>query len=151
VQADQVLAAALSNLKTTIELSHAEVTCDPLPVVHANATELVQVFQNLVANAIKFRGEETPRIHISAERNDETWRFAVRDNGIGIDPEYTKQIFEIFKRLHGGLHKGTGIGLAICKKVVESYGGQIWVESQPGRGSTFFFTLRPAEAGMFVP
>jgi PAS domain S-box-containing protein len=146
VEASQALHAALSNLKTAIDSSQARITYDPLPVVHANPTELGQVFQNLIANAIKFRSEETPRIHVSAERDGGTWRFAVQDNGIGIEPEYTKQIFEIFKRLDGGRREGTGIGLAICKKVVENYGGQIWVNSQPGSGSTFFFTLRPAAA-----
>jgi light-regulated signal transduction histidine kinase (bacteriophytochrome) len=147
VEAEKTVRAALSNLKTMIDSNRAVITQDPLPVVQANPTELAQVFQNLIANAIKFRGVGTPRIHISAEPKDGSWRFAVRDNGIGIEPEYRQQIFEIFKRLHSGRHEGTGIGLAICKKAIESNGGKIWVESELGRGSTFFFTLRPGEAG----
>jgi signal transduction histidine kinase len=109
--------------------------------VVAEEVMLMQVFHNLVSNSIKYRGEETPRIHVSAERNGEGWQFSVRDNGIGIDPRDTGRVFGMFKRLHGSEIPGTGIGLALCKKVVERQGGRIWVESEPGRGATFRFTI----------
>lgn len=102
---------------------------------------MTQLFQNLISNSIKFRGEETPRIHVSAERNAEGWLFSVRDNGIGIDPQDAGRVFGMFKRLHGAELPGTGIGLALCKKVVERKGGRIWVESETGRGATFKFTV----------
>ena len=101
----------------------------------------MQLFQNLISNSIKYRGEETPRIHVSAERDAEGWLFAVRDNGIGIDPQDADRVFGMFKRLHGSEIPGTGIGLALCKKVVERQGGRIWVESEAGRGATFKFTI----------
>ena len=133
---------ALANLKAAIETSGTVVTHGPLPaVVHDNLL-LVQLFQNLIGNAIKFHVEKPPRIHVSAEQKGEEWVFAVRDNGIGIDPQYAERIFTIFQRLHtGDEYPGTGIGLAICKKIVERRGGRIWVESQPGTGSTFYFTI----------
>ena len=117
------------------------VTSDPLPTVAAEEVLLMQLFQNLISNSIKYRGKETPRIHVSAERDGEGWRFAVRDNGIGIDPQDADRVFGMFKRLHGSEIPGTGIGLAICKKVVERQGGRIWVESEAGRGATFKFTI----------
>jgi signal transduction histidine kinase len=106
---------------------------------------LIQLFQNLISNAIKFRGEETPRIHVSAERDGEGWLFAVRDNGIGIEPQDADRVFGMFKRLHGSEIPGTGIGLALCRKIVERKGGRIWVESEAGRGATFKFTIPPRE------
>jgi light-regulated signal transduction histidine kinase (bacteriophytochrome) len=102
---------------------------------------LIQLFQNLISNSIKYRGEEAPRIHVSAERGAEGWLFSVRDNGIGIDPQYADRVFGMFKRLHGSEVPGTGIGLAICKRVVERQGGRIWVESEAGQGATFKFTI----------
>ena len=137
-----ILNKVLSTLKVFINENKAKVTYDPLPAVIANPIQLGQVFQNLIFNAIKFHKEEAPKIHISAERKANEWVFSVRDNGIGIDPQYSERIFEIFKRLHTREYfSGTGIGLAICKKIVERYGGRIWVESELGKGSTFYFTL----------
>ena len=108
--------------------------------------QLAQVFQNLSGNAIKFRGEEAPRIHVSSRFADGDWVFAVRDNGIGFDPQYADRIFLVFQRLHNrSEYPGTGIGLAICKKIVDRHGGRIWVDSHPGTGSTFFFTIPEKE------
>jgi light-regulated signal transduction histidine kinase (bacteriophytochrome) len=146
VDTGAVLTKALLNLQTAITESGAIVTSDPLPTVVAEEVSLMQLFQNLISNSIKYRGEETPRIHVSAERDAQMWLFAVRDNGIGIDPQYTDRVFGMFKRLHGSDIPGTGIGLAICKKVVERQGGQIWVESEAGRGATFKFTVPGRQA-----
>jgi PAS domain S-box-containing protein len=137
-----VLDQALANLKVAIEESGAVVTHDPLPTVMADKLQLIQLFQNLIGNAVKFHAEGPPRIHVSAELKGNEWVFSVSDNGIGIDPHYAERIFVIFQRLHTREeYPGTGIGLAICKKIVERRGGRIWVESQPGRGSTFYFTI----------
>lgn len=136
-----VLAKALANLQTAISQSGAIVTSDPLPTVVAEEIMLTQLFQNLISNSIKYRSAETPRIHVSAEREKEGWRFAVRDNGIGIDPQDASRVFGMFRRLHGNEIPGTGIGLALCKKIVERKGGRIWVESEAGRGATFKFTI----------
>jgi len=136
-----VLANALMNLQAAIAESGAIVTSDPLPTVVAEEVMLTQLFQNLISNSIKFRGTETPRIHVSVERIAEGWLFSVRDNGIGIDPHDADRVFGMFKRLHGREIPGTGIGLALCKKVVERKGGRIWVESEAGRGATFKFTI----------
>jgi light-regulated signal transduction histidine kinase (bacteriophytochrome) len=137
------LQQALTNLSGAIEDSAAQVTHDPLPRVLADEIQLVQLFQNLIGNAIKYQRPGVPRVHISAARDGEKkWIFAVEDNGLGIAPEYFERIFGVFQRLHKrDEFAGTGIGLAICKKIVERHGGTIWVESQPGKGSTFRFAL----------
>lgn len=137
-----VLTQALTNLQVAIAESGAQVTHDPLPSVMADATQLTEVLQNLVSNAIKFRGEPPPRVHVAAEEAANEWVFWVRDNGIGIEPQDLGRVFEIFKRLHTrDEYPGTGIGLAICKKTVERHGGRMWAESQPANGSTFYFTI----------
>jgi len=139
---ESVLERALTNLKMTIEESRAVVTHTPLPKIMADDIQLVQLLQNLIANAIKFRGKKSPRIHLSVKREESRWVFSVKDNGIGIAPEYTERIFEIFQRLHSRKdYPGTGIGLAVCKRIVERHGGRIWIESQPDKGSTFYFTI----------
>ena len=142
-----VLAKALLNLQAAIAESGAIVTSDPLPTVVAEEVMLLQLFQNLISNSIKYRGEETPRIHVSAERDGNEWLIAVRDNGIGIDPQDSDRVFGMFKRLHGSEIPGTGIGLALCKKIVERQGGRIWVESESGRGATFKFTISARRPG----
>ena len=139
---NDTLNRALANLRVAIEESGAFVTHDMLPVVMVDGTQLIQLFQNLVGNAIKYRREEPIRIHVSAEKKGAEWQFSVSDNGIGIDPRDTESIFEIFHRSkEGSDHPGTGIGLAICKRIVELHHGRIWVESEPGKGSTFFFKI----------
>jgi PAS domain S-box-containing protein len=136
------LAKALANLRSAQQESGASVTHGELPRVLADANQLAQLFQNLLANAMKFRGAEPPRIHVDAETRADVWVFRVKDNGIGLDPQYGERIFMMFQRLHGKTeYPGTGIGLAICKKIVERHGGRIWVESAPGSGCTFGFTL----------
>jgi PAS domain S-box-containing protein len=137
----EALRKALLNLQASIDQNQALVTWNGLPTVHAHEIRLVQLLQNLLGNAIKYRGSDRPQVRIDAERQSGAWRFAVKDNGIGIKAEYVQQIFGIFKRLHGSNYPGTGIGLAICERIVKSYGGQIWVESSLGEGSTFYFTL----------
>lgn len=142
VDCNGLLEEVLGNLRVAVEESRAVVTHDPLPTVMADGRQLGQLFQNLIGNAIKFRGEEPPQVHVSAERQTGEWLFSVRDNGIGMDPQYAERIFVIFQRLHNREeYPGTGIGLAICKKIVERHGGRIWVASQAGRGTTFHFTL----------
>jgi light-regulated signal transduction histidine kinase (bacteriophytochrome) len=141
VDSHVALGHALANLAAAIEEHQAMVSNDDLPVVNADETQLVQVFQNLIGNALKFRSNETPRVHISAERRPGEWLFSVRDNGIGIAPEFHPRLFQIFQRLHGKDVPGTGIGLAQCKRIVERHGGIIWVESEEGQGATFRFTL----------
>jgi len=137
-----VMEQTLVDLKAGIVDSGAVVTCDPLPTVLADVAQLRQLFQNLVGNAIKFRGQQPPRVHVSAEPRGDEWVFSVRDNGIGIASQYNERIFQIFQRLHTrSEYKGTGIGLAVCRRIVERHGGRIWVESEPGKGSSFFFTL----------
>lgn len=148
VNARNVFDEAVSNLRMAIEESDASVTHDDFPIVKADGTQLAQVFQNLIGNAIKFRRPgEPPRVHVSAKLDGKEWVFSVRDNGIGIEPEFIGRLFVIFQRLHTrDEYPGTGIGLAVCKKIVERHGGRIWVESEPGRGSTFYFTI-PADKG----
>ena len=147
VPSENALRKALTNLRIMIKQSGAVVTHDALPTVRADETQLTQVFQNLVGNAIKYRRAEDPRVHVSAARNGgNEWTFSVGDNGLGIDPQYFERIFVLFQRLHGrDEFEGTGIGLAICKKIVERQGGRIWVESQPEKGSTFYFALPEIE------
>ena len=143
---EEVLESALGNLRMAIQESGSVVTHDPLPVVSADRTQLVQLFQNLIGNAIKFRSDDHPKIHVSAQENGREWVFSVRDNGIGFDPEHKERIFVIFQRLHSrGKYPGTGIGLAVCKRIVERHVGSIWVESAPGQGSTFYFTIPKAQ------
>jgi PAS domain S-box-containing protein len=137
----EVMREVLLNLKVSIDETSAAVLCGDLPLVRADQIRLVQVFQNLIGNAIKYRSEASPCIQINAERGESEWVLAVKDNGIGIEPEYAEQVFGVFKRLHGAAYPGTGIGLAICQRIIEMHGGRIWVESIPGCGSTFYFTL----------
>jgi PAS domain S-box-containing protein len=141
VDMEKILAQAIDNHHVTIEETGAVVTHDPLPAVQGEETPLLQLMQNLIGNALKYRSARPPRIHISGSAQGPQWRFSVSDNGIGIKPEYRTQIFEPFKRLHGEDKPGTGVGLAICKRIVEAMGGRIWVESEVGKGSTFYFTL----------
>jgi light-regulated signal transduction histidine kinase (bacteriophytochrome) len=133
---------AVINLRAAIKETDAVVIHDHLPTVLADATQMVQLFQNLLGNSIKFHSDQRPEIHVRAQRNGSEWIFSVCDNGIGIDPKYFERIFIIFQRLHSrGEYPGTGIGLAICKKIVERHKGRIWVESELGKGATFYFTI----------
>ncbi len=144
---EEVLEEVTLNLKLSLEENDAALSHDPLPVVMADASQLLQLLQNLISNAIKFQSGRRSEIHIAAERQGGEWTFSVRDNGIGIDPAFHDRVFQFFQRLHSREdYPGTGIGLAICKKIVERHGGRIWVESEPDAGSTFFFTV-PAERG----
>ncbi len=146
VDLEAVLDEAAENLKASIQESRAVLTRGKLPLVHGERSQLVQLFQNLIGNAIKFRGENAPRISISAESRGQECVFAVADNGIGIATEYRERVFEIFQRLHTRAeYPGNGIGLSICKKIVEQHGGRIWVESEPGQGATFKFILPAAQ------
>jgi signal transduction histidine kinase len=140
---ESILSAVLENLAADLQRNQAEVTHDPLPTVMAHSTLLSQLFQNLVENAVKYHGDKTPRVHIHAERGEKDWSFSVRDNGIGIHPRDAQHIFEPFRRARtdGVKRPGSGIGLATCKRIVERHGGRIWVESVPGQGATFCFTL----------
>src|ERR1700733_1481145 len=144
---DAALAGVLMMLDGLIREKRAMITHDPLPLVAADFNELVQLFQNLIGNGLKYQRNEIPRVHVSVEQRDEESLFSVRDNGLGIEPEYRDQIFGIFKRAHGREYPGNGIGLAICKKIVERRHGRIWVESAVRKGSTFYFTLPNAETG----
>ncbi|BBD59978.1 multi-sensor signal transduction histidine kinase [Nostoc sp. HK-01] len=141
-EVETALERALGNLRQRIAETNTIITHDPLPTVMAGSTQLMQLFQNLIANAIKFRSDQPPQIHVGAERLEDEWLFWVRDNGIGIDPRFSDRIFVIFQRLHTrDEYAGTGMGLAICKKIAECHRGRIWVESQLGEGATFYFTI----------
>jgi PAS domain S-box-containing protein len=148
ISSKQALEEALRNLRVAILRNQAVVTYDELPTVTMNMPQLVQVFENLVENAIKYRGAAIPHVHISAVKSSRAeWIFSVRDNGLGIEAQHFKRIFVIFQRLHGREEfEGAGVGLAVCKKIIERHGGKIWVESQPARGSTFYFALLQPEA-----
>jgi PAS domain S-box-containing protein len=150
VDTGRLIDDVVRDLATALEESGGRVEHTDLPLVHGDPTQLRQLFQNLIANAVKFHGERQPHVSITATASDRVWTFAVRDNGIGIEPQYLERIFVLFQRLHTRAdYPGTGIGLAICKKIVQRHGGRIWLESQPGQGTTFFFTLptSPATAG----
>jgi PAS domain S-box-containing protein len=141
VDANAQVVAAVQNLEASIRKSGAQIAHDRLPFVRIDGTHLTQIFQNLIGNAIHYRGPDAPKIHVSVADQGDAWVFSCTDNGIGIAPRYQAQIFEPFKRLHGHDRPGSGIGLAICKKIVERFGGRIWVESEENKGSKFFFTL----------
>ena len=141
-EGETLVEKTLLNLKAAIEDSKAVITHDPMPTLSVDGIQIIQLLQNLIGNAIKFRGAEPPKIHVGLEDKDEDWLLYVRDNGIGLDMEFKERIFVIFQRLHTkGEYPGTGIGLAVCKRIVERHGGRIWVESEPGKGTTFFFTI----------
>ncbi|MFW6127398.1 MAG: sensor histidine kinase [Thermodesulfobacteriota bacterium] len=142
VDANAVLEQVIKDFSLTIKEKRARITHDALPKVMADQSQLARVFQNLIGNALKFSGDQPPRVHVGARSTDGEWLFWVQDQGIGIDPRHCEGIFLMFQRLHSREeYPGTGIGLAICKKIVERHGGRIWVESEPGRGSTFYFTI----------
>ena len=149
---EEILRRALADLTVTVDESKAEVTHEPLPTVMADGSQMEQLFQNIVGNAIKFAGDSPPRIHISADHIGAQWIFSVRDHGIGIDPRYHDRIFGIFQRLHArDAYPGTGIGLSICKRIVERHGGRIWVESAEGQGATFYFSVPAVPASLDPP
>jgi light-regulated signal transduction histidine kinase (bacteriophytochrome) len=142
IACEAVLSKVLSNLKVALIESRTVVTHDPLPTVMGDEIQLIQLFQNLIGNAIKFRREERLQVHISAVPREKEWVFSINDNGIGMESEYFERIFTLFQRLHSkSEYPGTGIGLAVCKKIVERHQGRIWVESTIGVGSTFHFTI----------
>ncbi|MCE5302816.1 MAG: response regulator [Planctomycetaceae bacterium] len=145
-----VLTNAQANLEASIREQSAEIEAGPMPTVQGDSTQLVQVLQNLIGNAIKFRRDEPPRIQVHAVRDGDLWRFSVQDNGIGVAQDHFARIFQTFHRLHGQEYPGTGIGLAICKKIIDRHGGRIWLDSIVGQGTTFYFTLsaqdRPAQS-----
>jgi chemotaxis family two-component system sensor kinase Cph1 len=145
---EALLAQVLAGLKTAVAESGATVTHDPLPVVPGDPAQIEQVFSNLLSNALKFRGAAAPRVHVGAVRRGDDWEFSVHDNGIGVDPAYAGQIFEMFERLHSQeQYPGTGMGLAICRKVVENHHGRIWLDTGSGAGARFVFTLPGAGGG----
>jgi PAS domain S-box-containing protein len=147
VSSEASLSHALENIKTNLEESQGKVTFGKLPMVSADPVQLTMLFQHILANAVKFRGEETPQIHVSARSAEGMQEFKITDNGIGIDPANFERIFGIFQKLHGRVdYPGTGIGLAVCQRIVARHGGRIWVESRPGEGSAFYFTLPMGQA-----
>jgi len=141
VHLESVLIEARANLDAAIRQNNAQLQSDPLPTVAGDETQLLQLFQNLIGNAIKFRREADPKVRLSVSQNADHWQFAVVDNGIGIEPQHFKGIFQVFCQLHGKEYPGTGIGLAVCKRIVQRHGGSIWLESQVGQGTTFYFTI----------
>lgn len=142
VDLSEILEAALKNLKQSIQESQAKITNDPLPVLNADQSQLVQLFQNLIGNALKYRSDKPPEIHVGGTLSDGCWTLSVRDNGIGFDQQFAERIFLPFKRLHSRTeYTGTGIGLAICQKIIQRHGGEIWAESEPGKGTVFYFRL----------
>ena len=142
LQSENILETVLTNLKTSIEDNNVIIIHDQLPLIYSNNQQMVQLLQNLISNAIKYRSKEDPKIHISADLLDDEYVFSVKDNGIGIDQKHLEKIFTIFQRLHSrDEYEGTGIGLAISQKIVQQHGGQIWAESEPGKGTTFYFTI----------
>jgi light-regulated signal transduction histidine kinase (bacteriophytochrome) len=148
VESMKAVGDAVQNLKVRIEENKAQIVYDELPALFADPNQLTQLFQNLIGNAIKFKGEKDPIIQIDWKKSGDFAEFSVKDNGIGFDQRHADRVFVLFQRLNNrAVYEGTGIGLAICKKIVERHGGKIWVETQPGKGTTFFFTLpRPAAA-----
>ena len=146
INMEAVLATALSNLQLAIANANARITFDPLPTVWMDHSQAVQLLQNLIGNALKYRSSEPPLIHLSSRQVGNEWIMGVKDNGLGIDPRFHQHIFTVFKRLHGKEYPGTGIGLATCNRIAERHGGRIWVESEVGKGSTFLFSV-PIPAG----
>ena len=140
---EEPLENALTNLKLYIEENNASIIPNnSFPTINGDYSQMTQLFQNLIGNAIKYRSSEPPKIHISATNEDDNWLFSIKDNGLGIDPKYSDKVFKIFRRLHtNSEYEGTGVGLAITKRIIERHNGQIWVESEPGNGSTFYFTI----------
>ena len=148
ISSEAALSAALQNLAAAIRESEAVIRSGPLPPVWADPTQLERLFRNLLGNAVKFRRSRQPEIHVSGEESDAEWHFWVADNGIGIDPQHADRIFQLFQQLHTREeYPGTGIGLPICRKIAERHGGRIWVESQPGHGATFHFTISKSGSG----
>jgi light-regulated signal transduction histidine kinase (bacteriophytochrome) len=142
INLEKVLDEVLYNLEIVIQENQAIITREPLPKICADYRQMSQLFQNLIGNALKYRSEETPKISISVQKKEENWLFMVKDNGIGMEPKYHEQVFQIFRRLHSpDDYEGTGIGLAIAKRIIERHHGQIWVKSEPRKGSTFYFTI----------
>ena len=139
---DDIIKGTLNDLHALIKENHAEISHDPLPTLKVNPSQMGQLLQNLITNAIKFHGDQPPQIHLAARQEDREWVISVRDNGIGFEPQYAESIFKVFNRLHNKeQYPGTGIGLAICKKIVERHGGRVWAESEPGQGATFYLTI----------
>jgi light-regulated signal transduction histidine kinase (bacteriophytochrome) len=145
VDSHVVLEGVIEDLRADIQATGAVVSAGPMPTVPANPTLLALILQNLIANAIKFRGAEAPQIHVSVERESAGWRFSIKDNGIGIETQFAGKVFGLFQRLTNDTVPGTGVGLALCKQSVEKHGGAIWVESEAGRGCTFYFTIPAAQ------
>jgi len=143
---ENVFDDVLFNLEIVIEKNNAQITHESLPIVRCDSSQIMQLFQNLISNAIKFQSNKRPNIHIFVQESAEEWLFGVNDNGIGIESEHQKKIFDVFRRLNTrDEFEGTGIGLAICKRILERHDGRIWVDSEPGKGSTFYFTIPKPE------